>query len=81
MTKQWEALGADARLEIERMHHLEDHVIAETRLSRGMPESTARLEVRAVMRWNFDGDRLVRLEILGAGSGFSRALAEAGVSN
>ena len=80
MTKQWEALGDDARLEIDRMHHREDQVIAEARLSRGMPGSTARLEVKAVMRWTFDGDRLVRLEVLGAGPDFDDALADAGVA-
>ena len=54
MTKQWEALGDDARLEIDRMHHREDQVITEARLSRGMPDSTARLEVKAVLGWTFE---------------------------
>ena len=80
MAKQWDALGDDARFEIDRMHHREDHVITEARLSRGMPGSATRLEVKAAMRWTFEGDRLVRMEVLGNGSSFSDALAEAGVS-
>jgi len=77
MSEQWEALGADARLEIDRLHHREAHAITEARLSRGMPGSTARLEVKAVMRWTFEGDRLVRMEVLGAGSSYADALADA----
>lgn len=80
MSKQWEGLGDDARLEIDRTHHHDNFVISEARLSRGMPESTARLEVKAVMRWTFEGARLVRMEVVGAGSSFDDALAEAGVS-
>ena len=80
MSQQWEALGDDARLEIDRLHHREDHVIAESRLSRGMPGSDARLEVRALMRWTFEGGRLVRMEVLGAGSSYGDALAEANLS-
>ncbi|MDX6587775.1 MAG: SnoaL-like domain [Solirubrobacterales bacterium] len=79
MTKQWEALGDGALLEVDRMHHLEDHVIAETRLSRGMPESSARVEVKAVLRCTFDGDRFIRMEVLGTGPTFDEGLAEAGV--
>jgi len=80
MSKQWEALGDDARLESDRMHHRGDQMITEARLSRGMPESNARLEVKALMRWTFEGARLVRMEVVGAGSSFDDALAEAGVS-
>ena len=79
LTKQWEGL-ADARLEIARVHHREDQMVTETLLSRGMPESTARLEVLAVMRWTFEGDRLVRCEVLGAGSSFNDALEQAGIA-
>ena len=80
VTKQWEALGDDARLEIDQMHHREDQVIAEARLSRGMPDSTARLEVKAALGFTFDGDRLIRLEVLGNGPDFDDALAAAGVA-
>ena len=78
LTKQWEGL-ADARLQLVRSHERADQMITETLLSRGMPDSTARLEVLAVMRWTFEGDRLVRCEVLGAGSSFNDALAEAGL--
>ena len=80
MTTQWDALGDDARMAIDRTHHREDHVITEVDLSRGMPGSTARLEVKAVVRWTFDGERLTRMEVLGAGSTFADALAEAGIA-
>ncbi|HYH61599.1 MAG TPA: nuclear transport factor 2 family protein [Solirubrobacterales bacterium] len=80
MSKQWEGLGDDARLEIDRIHHRGDHVISEARLSRGMPGSTTRLEVKAVMRWTFEDNRLVRMEVVGAGSSFDESLAETGVS-
>lgn len=77
MTQQWEGLGDDARLEIERLHERDDHLITEARLSRGMPESTARLEVKAVMRWTFEGNRLIRMEVVGAGSSFDDAITRA----
>jgi len=79
LSKQWEALGDDARLEVDRIHHREDHLITEARLSRGMPESTARLEVKALMRWTFEDVRLVRMEVLGAGLSYADAIAEAKV--
>ena len=78
MTKQWEALG-DAHLEIERLHERDDQVFAEAQLARSMPGSTARLEVNALMRWTFDGDRLVGMEVVGAGSEYSQALSDAGL--
>ena len=78
MTKQWESLG-DARLEMVRMHERDDQILAEALLARTMQGSTARLEVNALMRWSFDGDRLVGMEIVGAGSEYSGALADAGL--
>ncbi len=80
MTTQWEALGDDSHMEIDRTHHREDDVITELDLSRGMPGSTARIEVKAVLQWTFEGDRLIRMEVLGAGSTFAEALAEAGIA-
>lgn len=77
--KQWEALGEEGRLEVDRCHHREDHVIVEARLSRGMPESSARIEVPAVMRWMFDGERLLGMEVLGTGATIEDARARAGL--
>lgn len=54
-------------------------MITEGRVSRGMPGSTARVENKVALGWTFDGDRLVRLEVLGAGSSFQDALTGAGV--
>jgi hypothetical protein len=81
LSKQWEALGEDALMEIDRTHHRDDHLITEISLSRGMPESTARIEVQAVIRWTFDGDRMIRAEVLGAGMTYAEALADAGVAS
>ena len=78
--KQWEAMGDDARLVIDRMHEKGDWVIAEARLSRGMPESAARLEVKVALRCAFAGERLVGLEVLGAGTTYEEGLARAGVA-
>lgn len=33
-----------------------------------------------VMRWSFDGERLIRIEVLGPGSSYNEALAEAGLA-
>jgi ketosteroid isomerase-like protein len=78
MAKQWEALG-DARQDIDRVHVLGDFLVSEGRLSRTLPGSTSRLENKVALGWTFDGDRLVRLEVLGAGSSYHDALEEAGV--
>ena len=78
LTKQWEGLG-DARMVIAQTHLRDDHVITVVQLSRGMPGSVARIENQAVLRWTFDGERMTRTEVLGAGSSFNDALAEAGI--
>src|SRR5687767_8878811 len=80
VSKQWAALGPGGRVEIDRMHHLGDQVVAETRLSREMPGSTARLEVKAVVRLTFSQDLLSRMEVLGTGPTYDEGLAEAGVA-
>ncbi len=80
LSKQWEAMGDDARLVIDRVHEQDECVIAEARLSRGMPDSATRLEVKAALRCAFDGDRLVGLEVLGAGTTYEEGLARAGVA-
>jgi ketosteroid isomerase-like protein len=79
LRKQWEALGTGGLVEIDRVHEREDHVITEARLSRGMPESSARVEVQALLRWAFEDYRLIRMQVLGTGPTYGDALAEAGV--
>jgi ketosteroid isomerase-like protein len=81
MEAQWDALGEDARLEIDRIYPPEgDQVIAQGNVSRGMPGSDARVENRIVLGWTFKEDRVIRLEVLGAGSSYHDALAKAGLS-
>jgi len=81
MQAQWDALGEDARLEIDRIHPPEgDQLIAQGNVSRGMPGSDARVENRIVLGWTFEEDRLIRIEVLGAGSSYHDALAKAGLS-
>ena len=80
MRKQWEALGDDARLEVTRFHDRDNHVITEGNLSRSMPGSTTRLDNKALIRWTFRNERIVGLEILGAGSTYTEALEAAGLA-
>ncbi len=80
LRKQWDALGAAARMEIERMHAQGDQVILASRMSRQMPGSPARLENRVATRWTFRDGRLIRLEVLGAGTAFQTALEAVGLS-
>ena len=46
-----------------------------------MPGSDARVENKLVLGWTFDGDRLIRVEVLGAGSSYHDALAKAGIGD
>jgi ketosteroid isomerase-like protein len=75
--KQWEMLG-DARMDVERIHVRGNEAIAEARLSRGMPGSTARIENKALLKVVFEGDLIARLEALGAGSSYDNALKAEG---
>ena len=77
--KQWEALGHDARQEIEGIHVRGDEVLSEIRLSRSMPGSDTEVETRALLSWSFRDGRLTRLAVLGAGTGFREARAAAGI--
>ena len=80
LTKQWEGLG-DAHMEVLRVHSRDDHLITEVEVARGMPDSPARLANQVVLRWSFEGERMIRTEVLGAGSSFNQALADAGVED
>jgi SnoaL-like domain len=82
MEAQWDALGEEARLDIDRIHEPEgDQLIAQGTVSRGMPGSDARVGNKLVLGWTFDEDRLIRIEVLGAGSSYHDALADAGLSD
>ncbi len=77
--KQWEGLGADARQHLDRTHPDGAQVITTGRMSRRLPGSSAQIENRNVLRWTFRDGRLIRLELLGAGSGFTGALEAVGL--
>ena len=81
MEAQWDALGEGARQELSAFHELGDRVITEGIVSRAMPGSTARVENKVAIGWTFDGDRLVQIEVLGAGSSYNEALVQAGIES
>ena len=76
---QWEGL-ADSRQEIERIHARGDEIITEGRVVREMPGSDAQLANRLLLSWTVRDGRVTRLQVLGAGSTFPRALEAAGLS-
>jgi ketosteroid isomerase-like protein len=79
LRKQWEGLGPTARAEIEQVHVDGDRALVIGQLSREMPGSEARLEVRGVFRMAFRDGHIVSVQILGAGTDFEAALAAAGL--
>ena len=64
--KQWEVL--DARWEIDELFDRGDEVVIQGRLSRGMPDSDARLEQPLLVSYGFRDGKLIRAEILAFGS-------------
>jgi ketosteroid isomerase-like protein len=79
--KQWDLLG-DARMDIDQIHiRGEDEAIVEGRISRGMPDSPARIENKALLKAVFRGDLIQRFEALGAGSDYDEALEAAGLDD
>jgi ketosteroid isomerase-like protein len=79
LRKQWEGLGPTACVEIERTHVEGNRVVVVGNLSRAMPGSASRVEVRGVFRMTFRDGRIVHIEQLGAGTSFDSALAAAGL--
>ncbi len=77
---QWEALGPGARQEIDRLHDRGDEIISQVRASRTMPGSVDRIEIRILASWQIRDGKVSRVEILGAGSAFQKALDAAGLS-
>ena len=80
LRKQWEGLGPTARAELDQTHLDGDDVVVVGRLSREMPGSDTRIEIRGVFRMTFRNGRIVRIDQLGAGTGFNSALEAAGLS-
>jgi ketosteroid isomerase-like protein len=80
LRKQWEGLGPTAHAELDQVHVDGEETIVVGRLSRAMPDSSSRIEVRAVFRMAFEDSRIVRVDQLGAGTSFADALEAAGLS-
>jgi ketosteroid isomerase-like protein len=80
LRKQWEGLGPTAQAELDQVHVEAESALVVGRLSREMPGSSSRIEVRAVLRMTFRDARIVHVDQLGAGTSFDAALEAAGLS-
>lgn len=69
----------DLHQEIERFHVRGNEVFTEGRVSRAMPGSEARIDNRVLVSWRIRAGKITRIQVLGAGSAFERALAAAGL--
>lgn len=78
--KQWAGLGPDAWQEIDDTHAVGEDLVTTGVVAQTMPGGSTRIENRIALRWSFAGDRLARLEVLGAGSDFEDALRALGLS-
>jgi ketosteroid isomerase-like protein len=76
---QWESLPG-AHQEIDRLHDRGDEIISVGRVSRLMPGSDARLGNPILLSWKIRDGRITRIEVLGAGPEFHKALETAGLS-
>lgn len=76
---QWEYMPGSL-LELNRVHDRGDEVITEGHLSRLMPGSDTRINTPFLSSWKFRDGKVVRLEQLGAGPEFGKALEAAGLS-
>ena len=77
--KQWTGLGPAARQEIENAQARGNEVVVALRLSRQMPGSSSLIDNHVATRWTFRDGKVVRFEVLGAGSEFKSALEAAGL--
>ena len=76
--KQWEGLPG-AHWEIDRLHDRGDEIISVGGVSRAMPGSDARIDNPILQSWRFRDGKVIRLEMLGAGPEFQKALEAAGL--
>ena len=81
LRSQWEGLGPTARAELDQMHLDGQIATVLGRVSREMPGSSGRIEVRGVFRMTFRDGRILRVEQLGAGTSFDAAVEAAGLSD
>jgi ketosteroid isomerase-like protein len=76
---QWESLP-DGRQEVDRLHERGNEIISVGRVSRLMPGSDIRLDTPILLSWTIHDGRVTRIEMLGTGPDFTRALEAAGLS-
>jgi ketosteroid isomerase-like protein len=76
---QWDSLPG-AVWEIDRLDDRRDEVISVGCVSRSMPGSDARIDQSILQSWRFRHGKVIRLEMLGAGPHFQKALEAAGLS-
>lgn len=77
---QWEMLG-DAVSELDRLEDRGEEILTVLRVSRGMPGSDARIDAPTLLSWTFRDGRLLRIEVLAAGTSFAEAATAAGLSS
>lgn len=64
--KQWEILG-DTDQEIESLERRGGVILTLSRVTRRMPGSDARVEVKVLMAWTVRAGKVARMEVLGVG--------------
>jgi ketosteroid isomerase-like protein len=77
--KQWESFPG-SRQEIVRHHDRGEEVLVEARMSWLMPGSESQVDIESLISWTVRRGKIVRCEVLGAGSDVPSALAAAGLS-
>jgi ketosteroid isomerase-like protein len=75
---QWESLPG-GRQEIDRLDDRGDEVISVGRISRLMPGSEARIDTPILLSWLIRDGKVIRIEMLGTGPEFEKALEAAGL--
>jgi ketosteroid isomerase-like protein len=77
---QWESLPG-GRQEIDRLHDRGDEIISVGRVSRLMPGSDASIDTQILLSWTIRDGKVIRIEMLGVGSEFQKALEAAGLAD
>ena len=77
--KQWDALAPDGRQEIKATHVRGDDILLEVPLTRSMPGSDARVEVRALLSFAVRAGKVTRMGILGTGTDLGQAREAVGL--
>ena len=75
---QWDSLPG-GRQEIDRLHDRGEEVLSAGRVSRLMPGSEARIDTPILLSWTIRDGKVIRIEMLGVGPEFEKAVEAAGV--